>query len=207
MNHLVHFGKYSLTLCLPMLLACSGKYEKVDGVKLKDNVSPTKIDAVNPAKAETRKYLEWEKSTVFSDSITINGISIIDTKKALLGKFGEPQSTKDPSYECGGFSEGWQGCKFLQYYYDSTVFITFKDQSVLEKHQPSHSKYDLMFYGIKLNNQTKIEELDKILRFKNLSEFKDSLNFISISIDSTDDQIELEFREGKFIKYGYFTPC
>ena len=143
------------------------------------------------------------------DLIKYNGLNFISTKSEIEEKLGIPNNTFQPNYECGFLSSAEQGKNYFTLEYDKVKFTGNGEKYILEQINFENDNSIVLDYGeYKLSCETKLNELAEIFGNEILSHFENDLNDeILIYHAKYDGGIILELKNGKLIRFEYWSPC
>lgn len=163
---------------------------------------------------DRQKY--WESlryDTISLDEVFYRNINLQPKKSELIFYLGEPDSIVNPHYECGGFSEDWQGQEFLQYYFKSMNFIGAGDNYIIENIDfKTDTTINLVYRGMNFNNKTSLMDIKNYFpkSFANrvvIDESMKNYNFYLFPELISDDKVILKFENGQLVKLEYYSPC
>ncbi len=153
----------------------------------------------------------YPADTIKLADLSLNGIPFVTTKKILLRYLGKPDSIVTPHYECGGFSDNWEGGTFYQYYYSQFNYIGKRDSFQVKSIEFNNTTaLNLRYKKHTLNHATKISSLEFV--FPNSYTSRTLLAGLDVLIqiapeEYPSDYIYLYFRKGLLVKLEYWTPC
>ncbi|WP_167617952.1 hypothetical protein [Maribellus sediminis] len=172
------------------------------------------IKLVSGQDFDLKEYISSLKvDTIQLDSFFINGVNFYSNKQELIKGLGKPDSIVNPKYECGGFSEDWQGEVFLQYFYGSLNFIGSNDEYQIERIDFTKCKsIKIEYKGRLINYKTEISVFKELFpkSFKNRNVKNGDSSFESMTLLPSilsDDKVFLSFKNGILIGLEYWSPC
>ena len=138
------------------------------------------------------------------DSIIYSGLKLKGEKDKVISKLGQPDSIIEPKYECGAYSEDWQGIKFYQYFYGNMNFIVYEDNAEIEKIEFVKNE-EIQINGKLLNGTMTYHEITGILGVQPSTKKNNLILFFPK--EGLDEHYSLDFVEGKLMKFEVWTPC
>ncbi len=153
--------------------------------------------------------LSFAQSVDF-DSIKYNGLNFYSTKSEILKKLGEPKKLYDPKYECGFLSNDSQDARYSTLDYGKIKFTgNEKELYVLEQIDLENNRSITIKYGDEnLNCETDLKKLIEIFGDALAKHFANELDGeIVILHVKSDDGIRLSIKNGKLIRFEYWSPC
>jgi len=158
------------------------------------------------------KYRQEELyDTICLAKTTYLNLSLETTKSEIYNKLGKPDKIVMPKYDCGGFSDEWQGEIFKQYHYSALNFIGAGEKLVIERiNFAADPSITITYKGLKINNKTTIETFAKLFpkSYKNIVKGKEGkVYFYLLPRLVTDDIIIITFKKGILISLQYNSPC
>ncbi len=144
--------------------------------------------------------------TLSIDEISYGGLKFKDTKSALIKVMGKPDSIVEPKYDCGPFSEEWQGIKFYQYFYGDMNFIVYQDLAEIQDVNFSRSE-SLKISGVEFTRET---DFDTALEKLGIELNEDNYSKAQILIypeEPLDEYYILKFENGRLQQFDRFEPC
>lgn len=162
-----------------------------------------------PKKEITQGILVPQKEPQFFpvdvDSIIFKNNKMYTTLQKMQQVMGKPDSIIEPKYECGIFSEDWQGVKFYQYFYGEMNYIVSEGQAEIER--IIFDKNTILFInGIELNSKMTFDEVIKALKIMRI----DTKNKSIIEIHPKripDEYFYLKFKDDKLFQFDRYAPC
>ncbi|WBX70359.1 hypothetical protein [Tenacibaculum retecalamus] len=142
--------------------------------------------------------------------IKYNGLNFHSTKSDIIGKFGKPHKKYDPNYECGFLSTDSQDDEYLTLDYGKIKFTGNKQELyVLEQVDLENDSTIKIKYGNEnLTCETDLAKLIEIFGDGLAKHFGNELNgAIVIFHERADDGIRLSIKNGKLIRFEYWSPC
>jgi len=141
--------------------------------------------------------------------IKFNGIGFIASKQTIIKTFGQPKIV-DTDYECGFFTNEQPGGPYCQLVYTDFNYIgSEKENFCLQKVNFDPKGKVIIKYGDKeLNGLTTVEQFCKIIgdTCDNIFPNPDRDSVLVYSNDSDDGAI-FTFKNGRLLKFEYWTPC
>ena len=119
---------------------------------------------------------------------------------------GKPDSIVEPKYDCGPFSEEWQGIKFYQYFYGDMNFIVYQDLAEIQDVNFSRSE-SLKISGVEFTRET---DFDTALEKLGIELNEDNYSKAQILIypeEPLDEYYILKFENGRLQQFDRFEPC
>jgi len=154
--------------------------------------------------------LRGQQSDFDLAKIKFRGVDFISTKEKVIKSFGLPKRV-DTNYECGGFSNDQPGGPFYQFVYTGFNYIGSDSVDFFLENVSFDLKGQIrMKYGEnELSGQTSKEDFINIFFGKVRRPFEELLNEDSILLYSinSDDGAIFTFRNGRLLKFEYWTPC
>ena len=144
------------------------------------------------------------------DLINYNGLDFYSTKTEIIETFGQPQKIYEPNYDCGFLSTYSQGEKYLTLDYGKIKFTGNESELyVLEKvNLQKNNSISLKYGNHKLTYETDLNKLIEIFGTELQDKFKDDKNGkVVIFRKKADDGILIEIKNGKLIRFEYWSPC
>ena len=144
------------------------------------------------------------------DLIKFNDLNFFSTKKEIIEKLGNPNKIYEPNYECGFLSSDEQGKEYFTLKYDKIIFTGNETEKyVLEKINFENDNSIILNYGkYKLTCETELNELVKIFGNEIIKYFDNNLNGeIILRHYEYDSGIRIELKNGKLIRFEYWSPC
>lgn len=139
-------------------------------------------------------------------SIVFMGVRLKDTKENLLRLLGPPHSLNRLHYDCGPFSEEWQGTAFYQYAYYSSEFIVY--DSLAEIAQIVFSDTTVLeINGVALNSSLSKSDVLRLLSQKEEPDHSDDNRLLIYPANGDDGYYILEFDESSLHRFTRFDPC
>ena len=157
----------------------------------------------------TSVQLSFAQSVDF-ELIKFNGLDFHSTKSDIIEKFGQPNKTYDPNYECGFLSTDSQDGEYLTLDYGKIKFTgNEKEFYVLEKVDLENDNSIIIKYGNRnLTCNTNLSELVEIFGDGLAEHYGKNLNgSMVIFAEKADDGILIEIKNGKLIRFKYWSPC
>jgi hypothetical protein len=143
------------------------------------------------------------------DKVKFKGLGLKTTKKVITEKFGQGRRA-ETNYECGFFASDLPGGPYYQLLYTDFIFIgSDKEEFYLQSVDFDPNGTLKLNYADKvLNGWTTKEEFIKIFgdtvkkHFENL----DNKAIVLIATDR-DDGARFTFKDGRLVRFEYWTPC
>ena len=157
----------------------------------------------------TTVQLSFSQSVDF-DLIEYNGLNFHSTKLEIIEKFGKPEKSYDPNYECGFLSTESQDVEYLTLDYGKIKFTgNEKELYVLELVYLENDSSIIIKYGNEnLSCETDLTKLIEIFGDGLAKHFGNELDgAIVIFHEKADDGIRLSIKNGKLIQFEYWSPC
>lgn len=142
--------------------------------------------------------------------IKFNGLNFHSAKSEIIEKIGLPKKTYDPNYECGFLSTELQEGDYLTLDFGKIKFTgNEKELYVLEQVDFVNDKSIILKYGNRnLTCETVLSELIEIFGDGLAKHFGKEINgAIIIFHDKADDGIRISIKNGKLIRFEYWSPC
>ncbi|RZT00062.1 hypothetical protein [Aquimarina brevivitae] len=145
------------------------------------------------------------------DKIQFRGLHFFSTKSQIIKTLGNPNQEFEPQYDCGGLSEAWQGAKYYTLKYQNVKFTGNNNEKYLieEVDFKNESSVVLLYEDHILNRETTVEELVELFG----RQIKEQINQgqgngqFTVLHEIRDDGIILETKDGKLIRFRYWTAC
>ncbi|WP_044403975.1 hypothetical protein [Lacinutrix sp. Hel_I_90] len=153
--------------------------------------------------------LSFAQSVNF-DLIKYNGLNFHSTKSEVIKKLGEPTKTYDPNYECGFLSTDSQDGEYFTLDYGKIKFTgNEKELYVLEQVDLENDNSIKIKYGNRdLTCETDLKELIEIFGDSLAKHFGEKLKgTIVLFHEKADDGIRISIKNGKLIRFEYWSPC
>ena len=154
---------------------------------------------------------EWSfAQSVNFDLIKFNGLNFHSTKSEIIKKLGEPTKTYDPNYECGFLSTDSQDGEYLTLDYGKIKFTgNEKELYILEQVDLENDNSIIIKYGNRnLTCETDLKELIEIFGDVLAKHFEKKINgAIVVFQEKADDGIRISIKNGKLIRFEYWSPC
>ena len=157
----------------------------------------------------TTFQLSFSQSVDF-DLIKYNELDFHSTKLEIIEKFGKPEKSYDPNYECGFLSTESQDGEYLTLDYGKIKFTgNEKELFVLEQVVLENDSSIIIKYGNEnLSCETDLTKLIEIFGDGLTKHFGNKLEgAIIIFHKKADDGIRLSIKNGKLIRFEYWSPC
>lgn len=142
--------------------------------------------------------------------IKFKGLSYYSTKKDIISKLGKPSKIFKPDNECGFLSSSEQGITFYTLDYGTLKFTgNEKNKYIMEEIDflKDHSVV-VEYMNHKLTSQTTVEDLIKIFGTEIKDQFEKSADgILFLRNEGYDDAIDIEIKDGKLARIGYWSPC
>lgn len=150
-----------------------------------------------------------ERNLVFS-KFKFQGNEFSLAKADVIKAFGQPKIV-DPNYECGFYSNDQPGQPYYQLTYSYFNYIgSDKENFILESLDFDSKGKVILLYGDKiLTGLTTKSEFAKIFGEDARTHFEkhpDKVELILFAKDS-DDGVLFTFKNGRLIKFEYWSPC
>jgi len=164
---------------------------------------------------DRKEYFEnLKEDTISLEDLKYKGVSFTTNEKIIIETLGKPDSIKYPQYNCGGFSNEWQGKEYVQYYYESLNYIGEGGWFIIEKvNFEINDSIFLTYFDNYFNSKTGIKLIEKLFPKSYINRYVenngDNLyeNVYLLPQLISDDNIILCFKNGLLISITYFTPC
>ncbi len=153
--------------------------------------------------------LSFAQSVDF-DSIKYNGLDFYSTKSEIIKKFGQPKKSYDPNYDCGFLSTESQDGKYVTLDYEKVKFTgNKKEKYLIELVDFEKNASIILNYGkYELTCKTELSKLTEIFGQQLNKHFeKDQNGGIIIFRKNAEDGIRIEIKNGKLIRFEYWSPC
>ena len=144
------------------------------------------------------------------DLIEYNGLKFLCVKSEIIENLGNPHKTYSPNYECGFLSSDEQGIPFITLDYEKIKFTgTDKENYLIEQVIFENDNSINLSYGeFILNCETDSTDLVEIFGEKLEERLTDNFTGgIIIFHAKNDDGVRLLLKDGKLIKWQYWSPC
>lgn len=142
--------------------------------------------------------------------IRFKGLSYFSNKKDIISTLGKPAKIFKPEKECGFLSSAEQGITFYTLDYGALKFTgNEKDKYVLEQIDflKDHSIV-VEYMNHQLTSRTTLEDLIKIFGTDIKDQFEKSTDgILFLRNEGYDDAIDIEIKNGKLARIGYWSPC
>lgn len=142
--------------------------------------------------------------------LVFRGVPFNTTKEAVIKAFGAGKKV-DTNYECGGFANDQPGGPFYQLAFDGFNYIgSDKTNFYLQDvYFDSQGKVQLQYGDIFFSGKTTDSEFVKTFGDKAQAGLVKHSGFDTILLYSkgSDDAGLFTFKEGRLIKFEYWTPC
>tara|TARA_R110002050_G_scaffold300005_2_gene467284 strand:- start:66 stop:569 length:504 start_codon:yes stop_codon:yes gene_type:complete len=148
--------------------------------------------------------------TVDFDLVKYHGLGFLSSKLEITKKLGSPTNVYAPNYECGFLSSDEQGASFVTLDFKRIKFTgTDKENYLIEEVIfENDSSINLTYGEFILNCETDSNDLIKIFGEKIAKRLTNNFSGgIVIFHGENDEGIRLELKNGKLIKWGYWSPC
>jgi len=148
--------------------------------------------------------------TIDFDLINYKGIKFNSTEAEIVEILGKPDSTYEPNYECGFLSSDWQETTYFTLEYLKIKFTgNQKEKYLIEEINFENDKSVILKYGNhKLTCETELTELAEIFGKELKIFFKNSYNGnIVVPHKNGDDGMRIEIKNGKLVRFKYWSPC
>lgn len=144
------------------------------------------------------------------DKFQFDGVPFYSEKEAIENIFGPPE-VRSPKYECGFHSDDQPGGPYYQLVYSGFHFIgSVKEKYLLEEVEFQHCVDRILKYdGHILNGKTTLDEFKNIFRESVNNQFQkaNKQETLILQPHGNDDGAKFSFRNGKLIKFEYWSPC
>ena len=141
--------------------------------------------------------------------IKFKGLEFSTTKQTIIKTFGQSKIV-DTDYECGFFTNDQPGGPYYQMVYPEFTYIgSDKEKFYLQQVNFDSKGQIIIKYGDKdLSGLTTVEQFCKIIgdTSDNIFQKPDRDSVLIYSKDSDDGAI-FTFKNGRLIKFEYWTPC
>jgi hypothetical protein len=144
------------------------------------------------------------------DLISCNGLNFYSAKTEIIKTFGQPKTTYDPNYECGFLSTDSQNGKYLTLDYGKVKFTGNDDELyILEQVNMENDNSVKIKYGDnELSCNTDLTKLIEIFGTELENHFENNRNgAIVIFREKAEDGIRIVIKNGKLIRFEYWSPC
>jgi hypothetical protein len=143
------------------------------------------------------------------DKVKFKGLGLKTTKKIITDKFGQGRRV-ETNYDCGFFASDLPGGPFYQVVYTDFAFIgSDKEGFYLQNVDfDLNGKIKLNYLDKVLNGRTTKEEFIKLFgdTVKKHFDNPDNKEIVLISTDR-DDGARFIFKDGRLVRFVYWTPC
>ena len=143
------------------------------------------------------------------DKVKFKGLGLKTTKKIITDKFGQGRRV-ETNYDCGFFASDLPGGPFYQVVYTDFAFIgSDKEGFYLQNVDfDLNGKIKLNYLDKVLNARTTKEEFIKLFgdTVKKHFDNPDNKEIVLISTDR-DDGARFIFKDGRLVRFEYWTPC
>ena len=143
------------------------------------------------------------------DKVKFKGLGLKTTKKVIIEKFGQGRRV-ETSYECGFFASDLPGGPYYQLLYTDFSFVgSDKEEFYLQSVDfDPNGKLKLNYADKVLNGQTTKEEFIKMFgdTVKQHFDNPDNKAIVLIATDR-DDGARFTFKDGRLVRFEYWTPC
>lgn len=142
--------------------------------------------------------------------IKYNNLNFRSTKSEIIKKNGKPKKIYNPNYECGFLSSSSQDREYITLYYNNVKFTgNKKELYVLEQVNFENDNSIIIKYANQnLTSETTLSELIKIFGNRVTKHFAKKLDgSIIIFQKNADDGIRISIKNGKLIRFEYWSPC
>jgi hypothetical protein len=143
------------------------------------------------------------------DRVKFKGLGLKTTKKEITKLFGQGRRV-ETNYECGFFTNDQPGGPYYQLVYSDFNFIgSDKEDFYLQSVDFDPKGKMKILYGDKiLNGQTTKEEFVKMFGDIVSEHFNNPDNKAIVLIaNDRDDGARFTFKDGRLVKFEYWTPC
>jgi hypothetical protein len=143
------------------------------------------------------------------NKLKFKGLGLKTTKKEIKGKFGQGKQV-ETNYECGFFTNDQPGGPYYQLVYTNFNFIgSDKEAFYLQGVDFDQKGKTKIAYADKiLNGQTTKEEFINMFGDKVKKHFDNPDNDAIVLIaDGRDDGARFTFKDGRLVRFEYWTPC
>jgi hypothetical protein len=145
------------------------------------------------------------------NKIEFRGLKFLSSKNEIIKKIGNPLKIYEPNYDCGGLSSEWQGVDFFTLDYGNIKFTGNDNDGYLieEINFVNDKSFALIYDNYTLNSETKLINLIEVFGKQILLQIKENqpIQVIIINSSEIDDGIKLVLKDGKLIKFLYWSPC
>lgn len=157
--------------------------------------------------------LQEIKESINPDDLKFSGLDF-NSEKGLIWKTLGKVEEKRVYYECGFFSEDWQGKAFFELNYPSVTWIGNDEEGYSldkvvfdQKGQVTLTYKNLVFSG-----KTTQKDLEHLFGEKSepivvSGRENENLEWIGLPFENRDDACHFYFIDGKLVEFGYWTPC
>ncbi|WP_298321228.1 hypothetical protein [uncultured Aquimarina sp.] len=142
--------------------------------------------------------------------INYEGLEFYSSKSEITKKLGNPIKTFEPKYECGFLSEDEQGVKYISLDYGKVKFTgNEKEEYLIEMIDFENDNSLILKYGKhNLTCETKLTDLALIFGEQLIKHYgSDQNGGIVLFDEKADDGIRIEIKDGKLVRFGYWSPC
>ncbi|XLS29642.1 hypothetical protein ACJD0Z_02200 [Flavobacteriaceae bacterium M23B6Z8] len=148
--------------------------------------------------------------TVDFDLISYNGLNFNTSKAEILEVLGQPERIYKPNHDCGFLSADTQHSEYLTLDYGTIKFTgNDKESFLLEQiNFETNDSITLKYGNYDLTHQTGLTKLMEIFG-KELEKHFDRNTTKSMVIfrKEGDDGIRITLKNGKLIRFEYWSPC
>ena len=142
--------------------------------------------------------------------IKYNGLEFYSSKSEIKEKLGNPHKTFEPNYECGFLSAYEQSTEYFTLDYGAIKFTgNEKEKYLIELIDFENDETIVLKYGeYNLTCETTLAELALIFGEHLVKHYGNNHNGrVVIFQEKTDDGIRIEIKDGKLIRFRYWSPC
>ncbi|WP_430907509.1 hypothetical protein [Maribacter sp. 2-571] len=144
------------------------------------------------------------------DLIKYNGLDFLSSRLEITKTLGSPNKEYAPNYDCGFLSIDEQGIPFITLDFKKIKFTGTDKQNYLieEVIFENDNSINLSYGEFVMNCETDSADLIKIFGDKTAERLTDNFTGgIVIFHAKNDDGIRLQLRNGKLIRWQYYSPC
>ncbi|MBN2664589.1 MAG: hypothetical protein JXR68_13150 [Bacteroidales bacterium] len=139
------------------------------------------------------------------EQLQFNGVNFKTTPDNILRIFGQPDSIIEPMYDCGPFSEDWQGMQFFQYFYGKMNYIVYENSSEVQNVIFTDSDI-LKINEIDINNKMTFEQIVEVLHLEISPETQEN-KIIIYPFELQDEYFILIFKNNFLNQFDRYEPC
>lgn len=150
-----------------------------------------------------------QSGTIDLAKLSIDNIPLHSTRENMIKQWG-PYKFSIIDDSCGFFSREWNEKDFYEYIYPHFTYVgNSKDNNVqLILVDFDTDKIALLYNLDTLNNQTTISDFNQIFGVGDSNTSKsDEGQSILLMSNENDDGARFFFKQGKLVRFEYFSPC